>query len=184
MAKKDQEGNLLLAAAVVIAMLIILAIGGYLAYQGFSSQKSETPGNNIQQQAQDKTAGRQTYKNDEYGFEMTFPDSWLGYSVVKSSWEGRLIDGDTNYSGAMFVFKNPKTTAQQQWQDIPVMVIAPDVWKLIQEGKIAVSAAPIGPGQIGENPKYVFATPPRWYGFTDAIGWQEAVEIVKTFKAF
>ena len=37
---------------------------------------------------------------------------------------------------------------------------------------------------IGQNTTSVFATPPRWYGFTDAVGFQEAVDAVKTLKAF
>jgi hypothetical protein len=64
------------------------------------------------------------------------------------------------------------------------MVFTPSQWSLITSEKLAVSAAPIGPSQIGQNAKYIFATPPRWYGFTDAVGWQEAVDIVKTFKTF
>ncbi|MCX6722630.1 MAG: hypothetical protein NT094_01005 [Candidatus Staskawiczbacteria bacterium] len=63
------------------------------------------------------------------------------------------------------------------------MIFTPDVWQLVQEEKIGVSAAPIPPAKIGENEKYIFATPPRWYGFTDDVGFQEAVDIVKTFSA-
>jgi hypothetical protein len=62
------------------------------------------------------------------------------------------------------------------------MVINKEVWKLIEEEKIAVSAAPIGPAKVGENEKYIFATPPRWYGFSNAIGSQEAVDIGKLSK--
>lgn len=125
------------------------------------------------------------YKNEEYGFSLTFPETWNGYTVEKQTWEGRLI-GNTakKYSGVKIVIKNPQTTATQPWQDIPVMIFNKEVWKLVEEEKIAVSAAPIGPAEIGENANYVFATPPRWYGFTDAIGYQEALDIVKTFKAF
>ncbi|HQK63761.1 MAG TPA: hypothetical protein PLF16_01270 [Candidatus Staskawiczbacteria bacterium] len=125
------------------------------------------------------------YKNEEYGFSLTFPETWNGYSVEKQTWQGQLI-GNTakKYSGVQIVIKNPQTTATQAWQDIPIMVFNKEIWKLVEEEKVAVSAAPIGPAKIGENANYVFATPPRWYGFTDAIGYQEAVDIVKTFKAF
>jgi len=129
-----------------------------------------------------------TYTNNEYGFELTFPDSWKGYIVERKDWEGVRIDrpaieGGPDYSGPLLVFKNPQTTAQQQYQDIPVMVFTPEVWALVKgpDATVAVSAAPIAPAKIGENSKYIFATPPRWYGFTDAVGFQEAVEIVKTF---
>ncbi|MBX4198621.1 hypothetical protein KW782_04845 [Candidatus Parcubacteria bacterium] len=125
------------------------------------------------------------YKNVEYGFEIDFPDSWKGFSVVKNSWEGQKIDStitQEKYTGPLLVFENPQTNSEHAWQNIPIMVFTADIWKLIIEEKIAVSAAPIAPAKIGENSKYVFATPPRWYGFTDAEGWQEAVDIVKTFK--
>ena len=135
-----------------------------------------------------QTADWKTYTNTEYGFKLTFPDSWEGYIINKnSSWEGwieSMPSEGPDYSGPLLIFKNPQTTTKQLWQDIPIMVFTPEVWKLVDGGKVSVSAAPVGPVKIGENSKYVFATPPRWYGFTDAIGWQEAIEIVKTFKGF
>jgi len=130
------------------------------------------------------------YKNSEYGFEITLPNSWAGYSIDKTKeWDGirtdqPVIEGGPDFTGPEVIIKNPKTTTTVKYQDIPIMVFTPDVWKLVQGDKVAVSAAPIGPFKIGENAKYVFATPPRWYGFTDDQGWQEAVNIVKTFKAF
>ncbi len=128
------------------------------------------------------------YKNSEFGFEITLPATWQGYTMVKQNWQGTAIDGSgKTYSGDIVVIKNPKTTSQQAYQDIPIMVFTTDMWKLVGDEKtatVAVSAAPIGPAKIGENLKYVFATPPRWYGFADAIDWQEAVDAVKTFKAF
>jgi len=129
------------------------------------------------------------YKNTEYGFTMAFPATWKGFIYQKKTWEGRLINKQSNkpdYTGVELLFKNPQTTPTQPWQDIPIMIFTPDVWARVSGNNptIAVSAAPIGPEKISENSKYVFATPPRWYGFTSAIGFQEAVDIVKTFKAF
>jgi hypothetical protein len=127
--------------------------------------------------------GSIVYKNEEYGFTLTLPASWQGYSITKRSWQGSEVStGKQKYAGITLIIKNPQTTDQQAWQDIPIMVFSPDVWKLVAEEKVAVSAAPIPPQKIGESSKYVFATPPRWYGFTDAKGSEEAVEIVKTFK--
>jgi len=124
-----------------------------------------------------------TYQDTNYGFEIKFPESWEGYSVVRSSWKGNKIEEEGKITGALIIFRNPNWTEERHWQDIPVMVFTHDVWTLVESEKIAVSAAPIGPQKIGENKKYVFATPPRWYGFTDDIDWQGAVEIVKTFTA-
>lgn len=128
-----------------------------------------------------------TYTNKNYGFSINFPASWNDYSVIIGSWNGQLINKPhTQYKGIELIFKNPQTTASQAWQDIPIMIVTSDVWKMMSgpNPTVSVSAAPIGPEKIGENAKYVFATPPRWYGFTDAQGGQEAVDIVKTFKAF
>jgi len=128
------------------------------------------------------------YENKTYGFSLEIPNSWNGFYVEKTTWQGQSI-GDEKpkiYKGVELVFKNPQTTDKQQYQDIPIMIFTLDVWQLVSgdNATVAVSAAPIGPEKIGENSKYVFATPPRWYGFTDAIGFEEAINILKTFKVF
>ncbi|MEI6529029.1 MAG: hypothetical protein WCN88_01315 [Candidatus Falkowbacteria bacterium] len=125
------------------------------------------------------------YKNSEYGFELNLPDSWLGYSIVTENWNGQLlIEPNTKYQGPKILIRNPKWSAKAHWQDIPVLVFTPAEWKLIQEENLGISAAPIGPSKLGENSAYIFALPPRWLGFTDDLGQDEAAEIVKTFKAY
>jgi membrane-bound inhibitor of C-type lysozyme len=125
------------------------------------------------------------YKNNDYGFQITLPGSWRGYSVLSEAWNGQTVDEKaTKYQGPKIIIRNPNWTQTKLWQDIPVMVFTPDQWKLIETENLAVSAAPIGPSKLGENTKYVFALPPRWVGFTDALGQDEAVKITQTFKAF
>jgi hypothetical protein len=125
------------------------------------------------------------YTNTQYGFQITLPNSWKGYTVENQTWKGNEVsNSDMQYSGPLVVIKNPQTTAKAKYQDISIMVFSPDVWQGVLQERIAVSAAPIPPAEVGQNTKYVFATPPRWYGFTDAQGWQEAVDAVKTFKSF
>lgn len=141
----------------------------------------------------DCPSDRLKYRNEEFGFEIELLKSWTGYSVEKNEWKG-YGEGIANIvgskkeivelTGVLLVFKNPKTTSQQAYQNIPIMIFNHEIWELIMQEKVSVSAAPIPPEKIGENERYVFATPPRWYGFTDAIGWEEAVDIIKTFKAF
>jgi len=161
---------------IIVAVVIIYA--GYLTYRDV--QNSPNTG------ASSTLIDWKNYTNNEYGFKLIFPDSWKEFVVVKQTWQGWAIDGSgKTYSGSEIVIKNPQTTAKQQYQDIPIMVFTTDMWKLVGDERtatVAISAAPIGPAEIGENAKYVFATPPRWYGFTDAIGWQEAIDILKTFK--
>lgn len=128
-----------------------------------------------------------TYTNNIFGFSISFTDSWSDYQVVQSSWDGQLINTETHYKGEKLIFKNPKLATENNFAGIPVMIITPEVWKLISEEKVAVSAAPIGPEKIGENSKYVFAIPPRWYGFADNLDQDkinEILGIVKTFKTF
>ena len=163
----------------MIIIAVVIFFGGVFLYQYFSLQNKKQVAS---------VNSWKTYVNNEYGFKITFPDSWKGYKVENSSWSGWKINGgaEGDFRGLMIVFKNPQTTPQQPWQDIPIMVFTRDVWKMVSGNNptVAISAAPIGPEEVGENSKYVFATPPRWYGFTDAIGFQEAVNIIKTFSAF
>jgi hypothetical protein len=166
---------------VIILLIIIVAViivGGYLTYAKLNPSGLYIP-------LPSRTLGWKTYINNDYGFRLTFTNSWKGYEVNVTNWQGNRVDNfEEKFSGPEIIFKNPQSTPTQSYQDIPIMVINHATWNLIDQELVAVSAAPIGPAKIGENSKYVFATPPRWYGFTDAIGFQEALDIVKTFKAF
>ena len=182
---QNQKGSLILTVFLIIVFLAVMGSVGYIVYE-----KSITPKSEDKVPPMDATNyWQKTYMDGDYGFEITFTDSWKGYIVEEKRWEGVLMDVPDSEGpdyGPMFVFKNPKSTTEQRWQDIPIMIFTQDVWKMVDgpNPTVSVSAAPIGPAKIGENSKYVFATPPRWYGFTDDLGWEEAVEIVKTFKAF
>jgi len=189
--KRQKEISTQTGIAIMMVFSIIL-FGGVFVYKYYSEkilnyQLLISDENSVALSLSSKTAitGWQTYTNSEYGFEVKLPDSWNGYSVEKQQWTGWAVSGnDIKYFGVKIIIKNPNTTQEQSWQDIPILLFSKDQWKLVTDEELAVSAAPIGPERIGENSTYVFATPPRWYGFTDAQGWQEAVEIVKTFKAF
>jgi hypothetical protein len=140
----------------------------------------------------DQVKSWETYTNNEYGFDMKIPYSWKGYRVLKDSWKGYISgeDGDeVAYSGPEVVITDPKITTKSEdnWRlGIPVMVFTPDLWKLLSEDKFFLGAAPIGPDEIGENAKYIFATPARYWGNfgDDELSWQEAQAAVSTFKAF
>lgn len=137
-----------------------------------------------------ETTGWKTYTNTKYGFEVSLPTSWANYTIdTTKNWEGRIIismGGEgPDYVGPEIFIKNPALESQYHFTGIPIMVITPEVWQLISEEKVSVSAAPIGPQKIGQNNKYVFATPPRYVGFGDELTAQQIEEvynIVKTFK--
>ena len=194
---------------VIICLIIVLlvAVGGVVAFWQYAKQVK--PGSDLVACTMEakicpdgSSVGRSgpncefstcpavsiVYVNEEYGFEIILPNSWMGYyNVAINVWTGHAInDYAKTYTGPLINIKNPKTTPQQAWQDIPIMVFTKEQWVLVSgpNATVAVSAAPVGPAKIGENSKYIFATPPRWWGFADALGGQEAAEAVKTFKTF
>ena len=141
-----------------------------------------------QHQPRGGTASAVEYRNEQYGFGMTFPSGWSGYSVVAGTWQGQTHNeqGETTgtYTGPEFILRHPQWTAAAPWQDIPVVVFTHDEWPLVEQQKLGVSAAPISPSKLGENAKFVFALPPRWIGFADALGQERVAKVPETFRAF
>ena len=130
------------------------------------------------------TADWKTYRNEEYGFEIILLDSWAGYSTLTESWNGITLDNNSaKYEGPKIIIRNPNWSDNEIWQDIPILVFTKYEWQLVEQGNLNISAAPVEPEKLGENEKYIFALPPRWIGFSDALGQNEAREIIKTFKA-
>ena len=158
--------------------------------QGVRLRQLEQENTELKAQRQQRggTASAVEYRNEQYGFGMTFPSDWSGYSVVADAWQGQTQDeqGDTTgtYTGPEIIMRHPQWTAAAPWQDIPVMVFTHDEWALAEQQKLAVSAAPISPSKLGENAKFVFALPPRWIGFVDTRGQDEAGKVPETFRAF
>jgi Antirepressor regulating drug resistance, predicted signal transduction N-terminal membrane component len=128
----------------------------------------------------DKTAGTGSivYKNAQYGFVFTLPQSWKGYKIITENWEGREIQSDkTVTSGPEILIRNPLWTSKNPRQDIPIMVFTTAQWNALQQFEFATSAAPIGSSELGRDSKYVFALPPR-YNFAFLPGYQEVQTIV------
>lgn len=122
------------------------------------------------------------YKNTEYGFSISLPETWENFSVSIDTWTGYAIDdqlGDEEYThGPVVSIHNPKWTAENLYQDIPVMVFTTDQWNMLQEEKFHIGAAPIGPSILGSNSNYVFALPAR-YNYSFPPGYEEVEEILK-----
>jgi len=124
------------------------------------------------------------YNDLNLKFTLTLLANWQGYTLDKGTWDGTGMGQDNsgaNYSGTQIVIRNPKGS---RWQPIPIMVFTPAQWQLVEQEKINLSAAPVGPSKIGQNAKYVFALPARWVGFADYYGMDEAMAISQTFKAY
>jgi hypothetical protein len=52
-------------------------------------------------------------------------------------------------------------------------------WDELQQDKFHIGAAPIGPGELGRNSKYVFALPAR-YNFAFPEGYEEVDQLLQT----
>jgi hypothetical protein len=57
------------------------------------------------------------------------------------------------------------------------MIITLKQWDALQNEKFHISAAPIGPSELGRNDKYVFALPPR-YNYAFPLGHEEVEKIL------
>jgi hypothetical protein len=134
-------------------------------------------------------ADAEMYKNSEYGFTLSLPLDWQGFSVRKeqvamfgltsSTGEG-IIDHATEV-----IFRNPNWTKQKPYEDIPIMVFTPAQWKLVggENPAASVSAAPFSPALLGQNNTYVFAIPPR-YNYDFAARFKDVEVIVQTLQGF
>ena len=132
-------------------------------------------------------ADKVEYRNDQYGFKITLPLSWQGYRIMTEKWQGNMVDDPqaAAISGPKLLIRHPLWTEAVPRQDIPVMVFTPAQWELIQRELLAVSAAPIGPSELGRNKNYVFALPAR-YNYAFPAGFEEVEQILaaKPFQAF
>jgi hypothetical protein len=117
------------------------------------------------------------YKSASYGFSLTLPKSWKGYRVSWSEWEGSVLRDDGSvareFRGPKLRIRHPEWNEEHPREDLPIMIFTIAQWN---EDPV-VSAAPIGPAELGRNRRYVFALPPRWdYDFAE--GWEEAQKIL------
>jgi hypothetical protein len=116
------------------------------------------------------------YRNAKYGFCLALPSDWAGFKVLGVRWSG---NGKAGESGPRLVLRNPRWTGKKPYQDIPILVFTPAQWRAIANGEFNVSAAPIGPSELGRDGKHVFALPPRFAGFDDAVGSDEVLQLLK-----
>jgi hypothetical protein len=109
------------------------------------------------------------YRNPKYGFCFSLPSGWRGYSIVVGRWNG-LSNGsgsdDVVQHGPVVSIRHPLWTSAEPRQDIPIMVFTHAQWRSLQHDDFHVSAAPMEPTELGRNPSYVLALPPRFdYAF-------------------
>lgn len=126
------------------------------------------------------TATPLVYTNTSYGFALTLPASWQGYSST-------VVQKDTA-DGSYFEIHliHPQSTDQNPRMEVPILAVPIETWNTWYPPSDPDSghhpfAAPVPATERGRNTKYVFATAPR-YNFSYLPGWEEVDEIVKTVK--
>jgi len=117
------------------------------------------------------------YRNPKYGFCFTLPASWKGYSIVMEQWNGTDFQTHKQVHGPQLLIRHPGWTADHPYEDIPIMIFTPSEWQKVEKVTMSVSAAPIGPEELGHNTRDVFALPPR-YNFDALTGWEEVDNLV------
>jgi len=120
------------------------------------------------------------YKNTQHGFCFSLPKGWRGYSIKIDQWKGYSDSSDSDAAvqqGPLISIRHPQWTEANPRQDIPIMVFTLAQWRSLQNDEFHVSAAPIGPTELGRNLKYVFALPPR-FDFAFPTGYEEVEQIV------
>jgi len=168
---------------VVAAIIIVVIIGEYFMLSGKPAEpKLEMPA------VSTSSAAIITYHNTQYGFDFALPDSWKGYSIVTTEWQGLVASqiGDVvAQRGPIISIRHPFWSLANPRQDIPIMVFTANQWSLLQQDQFHIGAAPINPSMLGQNVNYVFALPAR-YNFAFPTGYEE-VDIImqnKPLKAF
>jgi hypothetical protein len=123
-----------------------------------------------------------TYSNTEYGFDFTLPASWEGYTIQSEDWQGTALEGENQgkvvETGKKLMIRHPEWTEDNPRQDIPILIFTLDQWDRVSKDEIAVSAAPVGPTELGRNTNYVFALPAR-YNFAFPTGYEEVDQILQ-----
>jgi len=115
------------------------------------------------------------YVNRQYGFRFDLPADWKGYRILMQRWDGTTQDEPQRKEyGPRILIRDPRWTKSQPRQDIPIMIFTLQQWK----EDLVVSAAPIGPSELGRNSRYVFALPAR-YNFAYPDGYKEVEEIIE-----
>ena len=124
-----------------------------------------------------------SYTNNTFGFSITLPQNWKGYTVSIDTWTGNAINdqlGEVAYAtGSVVSIHNPRQVVANTYQDIPIMIFTFEQWNDLQTDKFHIGAAPIGPSELARNSKYIFALPAR-YNNSFPLGYEEVDIIIRS----
>jgi hypothetical protein len=162
---QSRERRVLLIALIVAGLGMVACGTSVIATRNKSADK--------------KSSSIIEYRNSQYGFSFSLPESWKGYSIIEDKWEGIALGGDvTVEQGPIILIRHPQWTLANPRQDIPIMIFSLDQWGSLQLAKFHIGAAPIGPKELGRNSNYVFALPAR-YNYAFPTGFEEVEQILE-----
>lgn len=177
-------------AFTVVAIGLVVAIGFYVFSKKPTAQTPVAQNTNvnippINTPPVNQPATSVIYTNAQYGFNLTLPTSWKGYTIVNTTWAGGKTDNPDVTDGPIISIRHPLWTAAVPRQDIPIMVLTLDQWNALQKDQFHIGAAPINPSELGRNAKYVFALPAR-YNYAYPVGYEEVDALIQggALKAF
>jgi len=126
-----------------------------------------------------QTKTQVVYNNTEYGFKVNLPETWKGYTIVNSTWDGydTMGEGVIKETGPLISIRHPLWTEENPRQDIPIMVFTIEQWNAMNNDEFHIGAAPINPSELARNSKYVFGLPAR-YNFAFLTGFEEVQQII------
>jgi len=171
--------------AIGIILLIAIIVGGFIWLSGkqqTGQNQPATPTPVAQQPAQqpsnvNKTADWHTYKNDKYGFEITFTDAWKNYKTVET--------GDNQ--DATIQIQIP--TTDPNWKRFGNLATPLDIMIFTKAQWAQASKQALAPNLITQNNQYVFAYTgwqdvPSDFGGSNSIGYQklEFDKVISSFK--
>jgi hypothetical protein len=128
------------------------------------------------------------YRNTQYGFRVSLPASRKGYSIATDQWQGNTggEQGDVLADQHPLIsIRHPLWASATPRQAIPIMIFKLAPWDSLRRDAFHIGAAPIGPGELGRNPRYVFALSAR-NNYAFPAGWEEAQKMLdgKPLHAF
>lgn len=162
-------------------IVLILMIGILLTGCGSGKNVQTKPQQTDQENESTVKNEEVIYKNTDYGFEFSLPQSWKGYTIITDHWEGESMTGaeeqKADETGPLISIRHPEWSKEAPRQDIPIMVFTLSQWDRLQKDEFHIGAAPINPSELDRNSKYVFALPAR-YNFAYLTGYEEVEDIL------
>jgi len=148
--------NKAFSTALVLIILVIVVGGGIFIWQYFGAPKeeAETPKGD---ETEDETADWRTYRNEWYGFELTFPERWKGYEAKEER------------DGIEFSLQHSKN---KEYRPVfGIMVISKEIWEQSQSKESSNVGTYIAEKENNVLSYYLWKT----YGDEGYVGFPEVI---------